>query len=127
VIVVVVFGVTVTEALKFPEPSAMVVAAGRLLQVPFLKILTVAPGSVIPTTEGEPLFDGDAGIVPLMMGAGGVAIVTEYDARSYDEWLAPAWAMLNEHNTLKTAYLNILISYSPYFWKSLTNYLAKRQ
>ena len=70
------FAFTVTVVLKLPNPSAIVVAATAPPHVELLYILTVAPGSVVPCTVGEALLDGDAGVVPVNTGAGGVAIVT---------------------------------------------------
>ena len=76
---VVAFTETGTTTLNTPLPSATVVAVGDPEQMPFLKISTVAFGSATPSTFGEGLFEGEAGVVPVSVGAGGVAKVTKND------------------------------------------------
>jgi hypothetical protein len=66
--------VTLTE--KFPEPFAVVVAAGIPEQSPFRYSDTVEFASAVPMIDGDVLLDGDGGDAPVITGAAGGVMST---------------------------------------------------
>ena len=61
-----------------PLPSAVVVAAGLPVHTVPTKTATAAFGSAVPSTSGAPTFDGDAGSVPVIVGALGASSSRTY-------------------------------------------------
>jgi len=74
---VVAFAGSATMTEKFPELSAVVVAAGVPVQVPLRYIETVEFASAVPMIDGDVVLDGDGGDAPVITGAaGGVMSMT---------------------------------------------------
>ena len=72
------FAVTGVATDQSPLPSAVVVAAGVPVQTVPTKIATAASGPAVPSTSGAPTFDGEAGSVPVIVGAPGGSSSRKY-------------------------------------------------
>jgi hypothetical protein len=68
---------------------------------------------------GEPSLDGDAGVVLVMTGAGGVAMVRESSDASKGRWRIPPKAGSATQSKLKIMYVRILmgIAVERWLWK----------
>ena len=79
------FGATVTPIAKLP-PEAMPVATAVPGHPAALKSRTVAPGSAVPFKAGVVLeLDGEAGVVPVKVGAGGATLSCTYVAELVEQ------------------------------------------